>query len=97
MGECGNRTRRQKPMIPTSEKLAQALHAEGLFDMEKKAREGYYDDYKSPLATPKMQLVADLNREGREKLAYRAMNGEFDSTKEEAEEWFRKEGKNLLQ
>ena len=80
----------------TTEKLAQELHALGLFDMEKKAREGYYDDFKSPLATPIIQLVNDLNSVGATSLAKRAMNGAFDASKEEAEEWFSKEGKHLL-
>lgn len=80
----------------TTEKLAQALHAEGLLGMEEKAREGYYDDFKSPLATPIMQLVTDLRSRNKVDLAERAMNGEFDSTKEEAEEWFSREGKDLI-
>lgn len=99
--------------IPTSERLAQILHAEGLFDMEKKAREGYYDDYKSPLETPIVQLVRDLqtladNFQGRgvnaertserlRKLARRAMDGDFDGTKEEGDAWWQKEGGEVLQ
>jgi len=64
--------------MKVSEKLAQALHAEGLFDMEAKARDGYYGDFTSPLATPIMQLVQDLRAKGALKLADRAMDGEFD-------------------
>lgn len=64
--------------MKTSEKLAQALHAEGLFDMERKAREGYYGDFTSPLAMPITQLVRDLQAKGAMKLAEDAMNGEFD-------------------
>ena len=82
--------------IPTCEKLAQALHAEGLFAMESKAREGYYDDYRSPLVTPIVQLVTDLRAAGKHELAKRAMNGEFDGTREEADEWFAREGHKLI-
>jgi hypothetical protein len=64
--------------MKAAEKLAQALHAEGLFDMEAKAREGYYGDFTSPLATPIMQLVKDLQAKGARALAERAMDGEFD-------------------
>lgn len=52
-----------------------------------KARKGYYDDYKSPLAMPIIQLVIDLQAVGQDALAERAKNGEFDSTKAEADEW----------
>jgi len=82
--------------IPTSERLAQVLHSEGLFEMEKKARSGYYDDFKSPLATPIVQLVIDLEAAGKRELANRARNGEFDATKQEAEAWFEREGKDLI-
>jgi hypothetical protein len=64
--------------MKVSERLAQALHSRGLLEMEEKAREGYYGDFTSPLATPIMQLVADLRANGSEDLALRAMNGEFD-------------------
>lgn len=82
--------------IPTSERLAQALHAAGLFEMEKKAREGYYDDFKSPLMMPIVQLVNDLKAEGAVELAHRAMNGDFDATKEEARAWYDQEGKGFF-
>lgn len=75
--------------LPTSERLAQVLHAEGLLEMESKARAGYYDDYMSPLATPIVQLVKDLSAVNREDLAKRAMNGEWDGTREEAEAWMK--------
>jgi hypothetical protein len=82
--------------MKTKERLAQALHAEGLFGMEAKAREGYYDDYESPLATPIIQLVTDLREHSANGLAKRAMDGEFDGTKEESEAWFQKEGKHYV-
>jgi hypothetical protein len=55
--------------------------------MEAKARSGYYDDFKSPLATPIVQLVKDLQKAGQHEIAKRAMNGEFDATREESEAW----------
>lgn len=75
--------------LPTSERLAQVLHAEGLLEMESKARDEYYDDYRSPLATPILQLVQDLLAVNRRDLADRAMAGEWDGTKEESEAWMK--------
>lgn len=78
-------------MIPTTERLANALKEKKdsrLSDMIAKARAGYYDDFKSELATPCLQLVADLKALGLDDLADRAKNGEFDATLEESERWF---------
>lgn len=82
--------------MSTAEKLAQVLHAAGLFDMERKARLFEYDDYKSSSATPIVRLVRDLQAVGAHDLAKRAMNGEFDATKEESAEWFANEGRHLI-
>jgi len=62
----------------------------------KKARAGHYDDFKSDIAMPIVQLVMDLEAAGKHDLANRARNGEFDSTKEESEEWYAREGHKLL-
>lgn len=43
-----------------------------------RAREGFYHDFESPIATPKVQLVRDLRSVGLEELARRVMNGDFD-------------------
>lgn len=64
--------------MKASERLAQALHAKGLFDMEDKARDGYYGDFTSPLAMPINQLVSDLCDAGADDLAEQAKEGEFD-------------------
>ena len=81
----------------TTEKLAQALEKAGApAQMVARARRGNYDDFQSDSATPIVNLVRDLNLIGLHDLAKRAMNGEFDSTKEEAEEWFHREGKDLI-
>lgn len=85
--------------ISTKKRLSDALHAAGLQDMAIKAASGYYDDFESPLATPCLQLAADLAAAGTPAaLALRArhMNGEFDATKEESEAWWKREGKHLL-
>ena len=75
--------------ILTSERLAKVLDHEGLLDLATKARNGWYDDFRSPLATPIAQLVCDLLSVARNDLAARAIGWEWDSTKEEAEEWYR--------
>ena len=60
------------------------------------AREGYYDDFKTPLATPLVTLYTDLMAAGHPAMAQRVVDGDFDSSREEAEEWFRREGHKLL-
>ena len=83
--------------MSTKERLAQTLEANGASEeMIKNARLGMYDDFISPLPNPIMHLVSDLREEGLHDLAQRAMNGEFDASKEEAEAWFQKEGKDVF-
>ncbi len=86
-------------MIRTKEILAQVLHANVLFDLERRARAGEFDDFESPSATPINDLVAALRavsdakpddndlRDRTMKLALRAMEGEWDGSPEEAEAW----------
>lgn len=74
-------------MIRTKEKLAQVLHAEVLFDLERRARAGEFDDFESASATPIGDLVGALRAAGKDSLALRAMEGEWDGSPEEAEEW----------
>jgi hypothetical protein len=85
----------------TTARLARALEAiPGCTGaMIKRARDGYYHDYLSPLATPETQLVADLReaaarpatpRNSRpllREMAQRVINGEFDASKQESDEW----------
>jgi hypothetical protein len=74
--------------IPTTERLACALEAAGApQDMIARARGGFYDDFKSDLATPIVQLVQDAHAIGLKDIAQRAMKGEFDATKEESDAW----------
>ena len=76
----------------TKERLAQVLHAAGLFQMEGAARAGRYDDYESQSATPIHDLVNDLRAADRHDLVQRAIDGEWDSTVEEARQWQRGDG-----
>lgn len=83
----------------TKDKLAAELHKAGLHDMAMRAGQGYYHDYLSPLATPCIQLAADLAAVGTPAamaLRERHLEGEFDASREEGEEWFQREGKHSL-
>lgn len=86
----------------TKDKLAAALREVGLDDMADRAATGYYHDFLSPLDFPEMQLEADLsyardNTDGKnwsvafagqvEALRQRVINGDFDASTEESEEW----------
>jgi hypothetical protein len=80
--------------IPTTERLARALEAAGA----PQARGGFYDEFKSDLATPIVQLVQDARKAGVEGIAERAIDGEFDATPEEGDEWMMSpEGQELMQ
>lgn len=89
--------------LPTSERLARALEAEyqktpkpRLLQLARLAREGRYDDFKSPLPFPLVSLVGELQRLGLDDLAGRVKGGEFDATAEESQAWFEVEGKAML-
>lgn len=83
--------------IPTTERLAKALEEAGApKEMIDRARAGYYDDFKSELALPCVQLVNDLRAAGLHDLERRAMDGEFDGSAEESAAWFEAEGKEHL-
>lgn len=86
-------------MKPTSDLLAEALKEAGASsDIIALARAGYYDDYKSPLATPIVQLASDLRKAGHNDLAERTIRGEFDAQSWESDEWVLSEtGRRLLQ
>lgn len=74
----------------TKDILAGELRKAGLNDMADKAETGYYHDFLSPIKTPCLQLAADLAAKGSpEALALRRrhMNGEFDASVEESDEW----------
>lgn len=85
----------------TTAKLARALQAiPGTpREMIKRAVDGYYHDYLSPLTFPEIQLVADLRelashpstpRDSRpllRALAKAVIDGEYDASKEESDAW----------
>ena len=74
--------------IPTTEKLALALtQANAPQWMIDNARAGYYDDYKTTIATPIVQLYHDCLAAGLGDLAMKVRDGEFDSTPEESDAW----------
>lgn len=96
--------------IPTKERLAQKLHSLALLDLERQARAGEFDDYENnKYALPKAELIHKLLQavnDLRPQLAWlgpqildlieAVKNGEYDNTPEEAEAWFKREGKDLL-
>jgi hypothetical protein len=74
----------------TKDKLAAALRDAGLVQLVHRASIGYYDDFLSPLASPQLQLLADLADLATPQaaaLAKRVMNGDFDATLEESQAW----------
>lgn len=78
----------------TKDKLAEALRAAGLPEMADRAAQGYYHDYLSPLELPCVELGAHLEKVGTtaaKALLLRHMNGEFDASPEESDEWMRSE------
>lgn len=75
---------------PTAERLARALTEAGApAAMIERARAGYYDDYRSPLALPQLQLRNDALALGLHAVAEGVVNGEWDATPEESDEWAR--------
>lgn len=78
--------------ISTSEKLAIALEAKQKKELTEtiiKAKNGYYDNYKSPLMEPQLQLIEDLRIIGGcDDLIKKVTDGEFEPTKKECEAWW---------
>jgi hypothetical protein len=75
--------------------------------MVKRASEGYYDDYESPLPFPLRQLVVDLTVAAQystnTKLSndlidftQRVKRGDFDGTTDEANAYREREGRDIL-
>jgi hypothetical protein len=82
--------------VSTKERLASVLKEAGLHAMSGAAAAGRYDDFESEHTTPIYDLVQDLRAAGREDLARRAIDGEWDASREEAEAWFQREGRHLV-
>jgi len=57
------------------EALAEAGYPQSTVD---KARAGHWSDFKTELATPKIDLVGMLRRDGHDQLARRVEAGDFD-------------------
>jgi hypothetical protein len=77
-------------MDESTQKLVDALVAKNdprLTEMIEQAKKGYYHNFKSPLATPCLQLVQDLEYFGLKILSARAQRGEFHATKAESDAW----------
>lgn len=82
--------RDQGDRTPTTEKLAKALEEAGApEEMITHARAGYYDEYKSDVATPIIYLAHDAQSAGLTTIAERAKAGDFDAPDWEADEWAR--------
>ena len=80
----------------TKDMLADALTGVGLDEMSAKARTGYYHDFLSPLALPEMALITALGAaatahpdkaDAIEALRKQVINGDFDASTEESEDW----------
>lgn len=76
----------------TKDILADALIEAGLPALAAQAREGHYHDYLSPLDSPTSALTEELLKAGTQAalgLRHRVINGDFDASLEEANEWAR--------
>jgi len=80
----------------TKDMLADELMKLGLMEMSLQARSGYYHDFLSPLPMPETQLIADLAQAAAQRpdrrtdisaLRARVINGDFDASAEESDEW----------
>jgi len=76
--------------MTTKECLVEALReAEAPIWIINEAREGRYDDFDGWSATPIMDLIDTCKANGLSNIAARARQGEFDSTHEDAVQWFK--------
>ena len=74
--------------MKTKERLAAALREVGAPEhLVEFALEGRYDDFESESPQPIHDLVAMARGAGLPTIVARAMSGEFDATKEEADAW----------
>lgn len=81
-----------KQKLPTKERLARHLAAEGLPDLAYNARQGRYDDFDEGGAElPQVELLRDLKRRGRYDLSWIVTSGEYDATKAESDAWARRQ------
>ena len=85
--------------MKTKERLAAALEAEGWHLLAARALWGEFDDFETQHAIPLHVLIAELRKLGGPR-AYafiqRVIDGEFDGSMEEADDWWQREGRFLL-
>ena len=67
--------------------VAALLKAGAPDDLVAAALQNRFHDFKSPSATPIVDLVRECERAGLSGVAAAARDGEFDATREEADEW----------
>ena len=83
--------------MSTKEKLTRALTDANAPDwLLRNAQNGMYGDFESNEVNPIMTLVQDCRCAGLEPIAQGAINGDFDATSEEAEAWYDRDGKDIL-
>jgi hypothetical protein len=82
----------------STEKLVTALEAVGApASLVERAKKNAFHDFRSPSATPIIDLVNECERFGLNGVAILARRGEFDATREEADEWLETdEAKSIL-
>lgn len=84
--------------MKTKERLVKALLEAGAPEaMITLAERGHYDDFETTIETPIVRLVTHCKQNGLDDLATRAMNGEFDASKEEGEAWFKENGSKIFE
>lgn len=77
-------------VAPTTERLAAALELAGApAGMVARARAGVYDEYRSELPFPLIQLVTECRKHGLDTVADQVGDGVFDATVAEADAWAR--------
>lgn len=77
--------------MTTKERLVEALRdAQSPIWIINEAREGRFDDFDGWSTFPIKDLVDTAKANGLTDIAARAREGDFDSTREEAIEWFKK-------
>lgn len=64
--------------------------------MIRKCKADEYNDYKSPHVFPIQMLVKNAEAANLREIVKFAKAGKYDGTREEANEWYEKEGKNLI-
>ena len=76
--------------MSTKDRLVEALRdAKSPIWIINEAREGRFDDFDGWSTFPIRDLVDTAKANGMKDIAARAREGEFDSTREEAVEWFK--------